>query len=76
MLVMVLGLTDCVITEEDTTKGGKGTNEVGLDGDGSLDARDVGRPDDGAGHLGCLCCFLKSGAFLENSLGIFCCFFT
>jgi hypothetical protein len=33
-----------VITEEDTTKGGKGTHEIGLEGNWGLDALNVGRP--------------------------------
>lgn len=39
-----------VVTEEDTTKGGKGTDEVGPHGNGGLEARRVRRPrnDDGS----------------------------
>lgn len=42
-----------VITEEDTTKGGKGADEVGLDGDGGLRAGDIGRTlnDNTSSHL-------------------------
>jgi hypothetical protein len=31
-----------VVTEENTTEGGKGADHVGLEGDGSLDAVDIG----------------------------------
>jgi hypothetical protein len=46
------GLT-CVISEEDTAEGGKGANEVGLEGDGSFDASHVGRAlnNDTTSHL-------------------------
>lgn len=39
-----------VVTEEDTTKGGKGTDEVGPHGNGGLEAGRVRRPrnDDGS----------------------------
>lgn len=38
-----------VITKEDTTKSGKGTHEIGLEGDGSFDTLRVGgrRQDNG-----------------------------
>jgi hypothetical protein len=36
-----------VIPEEDTTKGGKGDNQVGPDGDGRLNARDIVRARNG-----------------------------
>jgi hypothetical protein len=43
-----------VVTKEDTTKGGKGANEVGLEGDGRLNAVDVlGWANDG--HDGGYC---------------------
>ena len=35
-----------VETEEDTTEGGEGTHEVGLEGDGGFDAACVGRSDE------------------------------
>ncbi len=38
-----------IIPEEDTTKGGKGTDEVGPHGDGGLEARRVRRPRDDNG---------------------------
>lgn len=37
----------CVISEEDTTKGGEGDNEVCPHSDGGLDAIDIGRAGDG-----------------------------
>jgi hypothetical protein len=62
-----------IVTEEDTTERGEGAHEVGLPGDGSLDALDIvscgetpcGRNDRGGGgdvvavflHVGGRCCF-------------------
>lgn len=38
-----------IVTEEDTTKGRKGTHEVGLEGDGGLDAQGVDGAPGGGG---------------------------
>ena len=42
-----------VIAEEDAAKGGKGTDEICLDGDGGFDSTGVGGAgdDDSAGHV-------------------------
>ena len=40
-----------VITEEDTTKGGKGAHEIGLPSDGSLDVLDIDGGSEGDGAL-------------------------
>lgn len=50
-----------VISEEDTTKGREGDDEVGPDGDGRLDAIDIARPTDGnnsSTRHGCDCFLL------------------
>ena len=51
-----------IISEEDTTKGCKGNNQVGTNGNGSLDTVDIGRAGDGDNttswhDCGCGCAF-------------------
>ena len=48
------GWLDCArLTEEDTTEGGEGADEVGFPGDGRLDAIDIGRGGERVAGHGC-----------------------